>query len=152
MEILIHNIYFTRIRSSVKVSTQTSVECTCMYPVLLQLIMNQPLRRCPGPTLITAIWRCRNHFSQWQRSFQWKLSFHWLKIFATASCRSCKAGLWFLASACHQLQCHRMNTSVCCLRRSRKSFYTIRICEIIENANIWFMFCNKYQHTDVWNV
>ena len=30
-------------------------------------------------TLLTAIWRCRNSFSQWQRSFQWKLRCYWLK-------------------------------------------------------------------------
>ena len=26
------------------------------------------------------IWRRRNPFSQWQRSFQWKLRSHWLKV------------------------------------------------------------------------
>ena len=33
-----------------------------------------------GPCLTTAIWRCRNPFSQWQRSFQRKLRSHWLKF------------------------------------------------------------------------
>ena len=34
----------------------------------------------PGPCITTAIWRCRNPFSQWQRSLQWKLRSHWLKL------------------------------------------------------------------------
>ena len=34
----------------------------------------------PGPCLTTAIWRYRNTFSQWQRSFQRKLRSHWLKF------------------------------------------------------------------------
>ena len=33
-----------------------------------------------GPCVTTAIWRCRNPFSQWQRSFQRKLRSHWLKL------------------------------------------------------------------------
>ena len=33
-----------------------------------------------GPCPITAIWRCHNNSSQWQRSFQWKLRSHWLKF------------------------------------------------------------------------
>ena len=33
-----------------------------------------------GPCLTTAIWRCRNSFSQWQRSFQRNMRFHWLKF------------------------------------------------------------------------
>ena len=33
-----------------------------------------------GPCLTTVIWRCRNPFSQWQRSFQRKLRSHWLKF------------------------------------------------------------------------
>ena len=32
-----------------------------------------------GPCITTAIWRCRNPFSEWQHSFQWKLQCHWLK-------------------------------------------------------------------------
>ena len=30
--------------------------------------------------ITTAMWRCRNPFSQWQRNFQWKLRSHWLKF------------------------------------------------------------------------
>ena len=36
--------------------------------------------RAAGPSLTTAIWRCRNPFSQWRRSFQRKLHSHWLKF------------------------------------------------------------------------
>ena len=32
-----------------------------------------------GPYLTTATWRCRENFSQWERSFLWKLRCHWLK-------------------------------------------------------------------------
>ena len=32
-----------------------------------------------GPCLTTAIWRCRNPFSKWERNFQRKLCSHWLK-------------------------------------------------------------------------
>ena len=48
---------------------------------------------CPGPCITTAIWRCRNPFSQWQRSFQWKLCFHWLKS-CEASYRRNNTGPW----------------------------------------------------------
>ena len=34
----------------------------------------------PGPCLTTAIWRCRNNFSQWECSFHWKLRGHWLEF------------------------------------------------------------------------
>ena len=33
-----------------------------------------------SPCITTAMWRCHNPFSQWQRSFQWKLHSHWLKV------------------------------------------------------------------------
>ena len=33
----------------------------------------------PGSCITTATWRCRNNFSQWERSFLGKLRCHWLK-------------------------------------------------------------------------
>ena len=33
-----------------------------------------------GPVLLTATWRCRKNFSQWECSFHWKLRCHWLEF------------------------------------------------------------------------
>ena len=67
-----------------------------------------------GPCLITAIWRCRNPFSQWQRIFQRKLRSHWLKFLRHQAITWANVGFdWWGSLACTREQCHSECQSYC---------------------------------------
>ena len=93
----------------------------------------------PGPCLTTAIWRCRKHFSQWQRSFQRKLHSHLDKILVTASCRSSKTGPspWWIRQPAQSEKGWLMNKYIRFLQWSLlepQSFHVV--CNV---PNYWWM-------------
>ena len=50
-----------------------------LHHTIFQLSVNLWFKQMNTTYRALSNWRCRKHFSQWERSFQWKLCAHWIK-------------------------------------------------------------------------
>ena len=57
-----------------------------LHHTIFQLSVNLWFKQMNTTYRALSYWRCRKHFSQWQRSFQWKLRAHCLKFLQAQEC------------------------------------------------------------------